>query len=55
MTEKDKTIQDLRRANDILREQLAELMAEQRQLERTLAEVREEADRRIKAAEALSR
>ena len=55
MTEKDKTIQDLRRANDILREQLAELLAELRQQERTLAEVREEADRRIKAAEALSR
>lgn len=55
MTEKDKTIQDLRRANDILRDKLAELVEELARQERTLAEVREEADRRIKAAEALSR
>ncbi len=48
MTEQDLLIQDLRRANDILRAQILELEQELKRQTEILKEVREEADRFIK-------
>ena len=51
MTETDKQIQDLRRANEILIQYIDQILEEIKRQQALVAEIREQADRMIKEAE----